>query len=309
MKNLVIFLSSMFAGLWFGTAHAGNDAAAGNYAQAVTPQRGALYRLRHQNNTAYLFGTIHVGMPDFYPLEEQVTRALADASKLVLEVDIRDPGALQQALHKHGMYAQNDSVERHLSASTLARLKQTLQRYKVPFEHVRRMKPWMLTNMLMSLDLARSGYHHSLSVEHFLLSSVHGKPKTVHGLESAEYQMSLFDSMNDTMQEQYLLEQLVELDDGNTIRRAQGLIDAWARADNAAVEKMMRDSLLEKSISSEFTQRVLLDRRNPRMADKIEVLLRNDASTFVGIGLLHLIGEGSVPALLRQRGYAVERLY
>ncbi|MBV8633404.1 MAG: TraB/GumN family protein, partial [Burkholderiaceae bacterium] len=37
---------------------------------AAGPQ-GTLYRVQSQGHTAYLFGTIHVGKPEFYPLEPQ----------------------------------------------------------------------------------------------------------------------------------------------------------------------------------------------------------------------------------------------
>ncbi len=65
----------------------------------------------------------------------------------------------------------------------------------------------------------------------------------------------------------------------------------------------------EVSFSSKFLQRVLLDERNPNMANKIEALLKTDKKTFVAVGALHLIGAQGVPALLQQRGYEVEKLY
>lgn len=312
MKNFVKVLSSILAALaalLLGIAHAENNAAAIVSAQAAVPQRGALYRVRHQDNMTYLFGTIHVGTPEFFPLEPQVTQALSGASKLVLEIDIRDQALFQRALQKHGLYAPGDSIDRHLSPAGLAELRLALPRYGLAFDHVRQMKPWMLTNMLLSLELARHGYHYSQGVERFLLSLTEGQAKSVLALESADYQMSLFDDMNEATQEQYLREQLAELGDGNSLKKSVALIDAWADGNGDAIESIMREELEEKSVISEFTQRMLLDRRNPAMADKIETLLRNDAHTFVGVGLLHLVGNGSVPALLRQRGYEVERLY
>lgn len=310
MKILVIFLSSVLAGLLFGSAHADNNAAASLSAQAASPpQRGTLYRVRHHGNTSWLFGTIHVGMPAFFPLEAQVTQALSRATKLVLEIDIRDSRPFKAALQKHGFYANEDTLERHLSADTLAQLRPALQRFDMPFEQVSRMKPWLLANMLTGLDLARNGYHYANGVEHFLLSFTGGAPKTVEELESAEYQMSLFDSMTDAVQEQYLREHLAELGDGDALKKAVALIDAWASADGNVLEQLWHESLQEKTASAEFTHRVLLGKRNPEMADKIEALLKNDESTFVGVGLLHLMGETGVPRLLRQRGYEVEKLY
>lgn len=309
MKSGVIVLLSVCLAAWFGLAHADNNAAPAAAAQAAAVKRGTLYRVRHLGNTAYLFGTIHVGKPAFFPLEDEVTRALSGARKLVLEIDIRKPEPFQLALNKHGIYPVGDAVDRHLSSDTLGLLRHALDDAGIPFDDVRHLKPWLLANMLVGLGLERNGYRRSHGIETFLLSLADQQAKDVYELESAEYQMSLFDSMPDAAQEQYLRENLAELGDGNALKKAQALIDAWAEANGDAVEAFMRASLLEKTISGDFLQRVLLDKRNPELASKIEELLREDETAFVGVGLLHMVGETGVPTLLRQRGYEVEKLY
>jgi len=306
MKNWIVVL---LIGLLCGFAGAENNAAEAADAQATAPRRGTLYRVSHQGNTSYLFGTIHVGKSAFYPLEAEVTHALSRAAKLVLEIDVRDSAPFQAALYKHGMYAHGDTVDRHLSADSLNHLRQALQNFNLRFDQVERMKPWLLANMLIGLALERHGYRRSQGIETFLLAQADKQAKAVGELESAEYQMALFDSMPDAMQEQYLRENLAELGDGQAIRKAQALIDAWAGANGEALEALLQESLQEKTVSSEFTRSVLLDRRNPEMASKIEALLKAGETTFVGVGLLHLVGETGVPGLLRQKGYEVEKLY
>jgi uncharacterized protein YbaP (TraB family) len=56
-------------------------------------------------------------------------------------------------------------------------------------------------------------------------------------------------------------------------------------------------------------QRTLLGKRNPEMASSIERILQQDQVAFVGVGLLHLVGDNGLPQLLRQRGYDVEQVY
>jgi uncharacterized protein YbaP (TraB family) len=316
MKNKIIFLLSVLSGFFLPHAR-GEDNAATNVAaiappvqqSIAAPQRGTLYRVRYQNNTAYLFGTIHIGKPTFFPLETEVTRALTHASKLVVEIDIRNSEPFQQALKKHGLYAAGDRIDQHLSAESLRRLRLALDKFGIPFEGIAHMKPWLLANMLIALDLERHGYERSHGVEYFLLSFAKEQTKIVQELESAEYQLSLYDGMTETEQEQYLREILAQIDDGNALKKAQALIDAWASANGKAFDDLLQESINEKTTSSEFMHRVLLDKRNPEMAEKIEALLKNEESTFVGVGLLHLIGETGVPKLLRQRGYEVEKLY
>lgn len=318
MKYKFLVLASAIATFLLPFAHAQNNAAVAMVAQATAkataqsapaygPPRGALYRIHHQGKTSYLFGTIHVGTANFNPLGAEVARALEQTGKLVLELDVRNDLPLQDALRKHGLYAAGNSIDRHVAADTLQRLERSLDELGIPLADVQHMKPWLLANLLLGLHLDRSGFRRQHGAEYVLLAAAPGK--TVMPLETAEYQMSLFDSMSAPLQEEYLREALIELEDGSALEKARALIDAWANADRAQLDFLWRRSLDENSRTSEFTHRVLLEQRNPAMASKVEELLKEDGGSFVGVGLLHLIGESGLPALLRQRGYAVEKVY
>ena len=288
MNIRIIVLLSAFAAFFLPFAYGENNPAPAAAQAATAARRGALYKVRHHGHTVYLFGTIHVGLPAFFPLEEQVTQALARADSLVLELDVRRNEPFQAALHRHGLYADGDSLAHHLSPDNLSNLRRTLERFDIQFEQVAMMKPWLVTNLLLSLDLERQGYQRRDGIEFFLLN--HARTKAVLELESAEYQMSLFDGLSDTDQEQYLRENLAELEQGEARKKARALIDAWASADGDAQERLLREWLAEQTLSARFTQRVLLDQRNPEMADKIAALLQREKTAFVAVGLLHLLG-------------------
>lgn len=271
------------------------------------PRRGALYRVRQRGQTAYLFGTIHVGQQDFFPLEAEVRAALAAASKLVMELDVRESGLFQSALEQHARYRPGDGIANHLDAASLARLERALRAAGIGLESVAHYKPWLLANLLVGRELERHGFQSGHGVEAYLLAAA--PDKTVLGLESADYQLSLFDAMNDGQQERYLLENLAELESGDALRKSRGLIDAWSSADSAKIEAMLLELTSGDSVSSDFMLRTLLGRRNPQMAATIEHIIQDDKIAFVGVGLLHLVGAGGVPQLLMQRGYQVEQLY
>lgn len=305
--NKIIVLLSVVAGLLVAPAYAENNAPPPSAQATSVPHRGTLYRIRHPRGTAWLFGTIHVGTPDFASLGPEVTQALAGASRIALELDVRDDTGFQSALQRHGMFASDETIETHLSADTLALLRVELNRAGVPFLNVVRMKPWLLANLLVGLQLERAGYERQNGGESLLLAQAASKPLLE--LESADYQMSLFDGMSGAEQEQYLREQLAELGDGDMLRKSRELIEAWANADGEAQERALRDSLEENTLTADFTRRMLLDRRNPEMAERIEGLLKEGEDSFVAVGLLHLLGENGVPALLRQRGCEVIKVY
>jgi uncharacterized protein YbaP (TraB family) len=273
------------------------------------PLRGTLYRVDYRGNTCYLFGTVHVGQAAFYPLEPQVTRALTKAGRLVIEVDIRNTASLQQAVVRHGLYAEGRTLDTQLAADDLVKLKQALQRLGIPFENVARMKPWMVANLLIIQEMARNGFPTEEGIEMYFLSIAEKQKKAVGELETIDYQLSLFDQLSEEQQQGYLRETLQDLSDGEIIKKSAALIDAWSRADSQAMFALSQEMANDNSTSSRLIEQILLDQRNPGMATKIEALVKNDKATFVAVGALHLLGEKGVPKLLQQRGYDVQKLY
>jgi uncharacterized protein YbaP (TraB family) len=304
MRNRLIILLVLLLGL-------GADAlAAAETAQAQPiPPRGTLYRVRYHDHTSYLFGTIHVGRPDFFPLEPQATQALSEAATLALELDLRDAAAMQDAVQKYGMYIGDDTVDKHLSALGLQRLQAALTQSHIPFERVAHMKTWMIANLLLVAALEQQGYHTDLSTESYLSAAAAEQGKSIVGLESADFQLSLFDSLTEKQQEQYLIDNLKDMQSGEMRKNTQELVDAWASANQKAFNHLLAQAQKDRTTSGKFFIQVLLAKRNPVLADKIEAMIKDQKASFVGIGLLHLIGSNGVPQLLAKRGYTVTKLY
>jgi uncharacterized protein YbaP (TraB family) len=270
---------------------------------------GQLYRVTHEGKTSYLYGTIHVGRDGVYPLDAVASRALLDSKALVIELDIREDKAFQQALVRHARYPDGDTVQNHLSPATLQKTERALARAGIPLASVQHYKPWLIANLLVGAELDKNGYQRSQAVEYALLAAAQKQDKTVRELESADYQLSLFDSLDTLQQEQYLLEQLADLDDGDSLKKSQALIDAWRAADKTGIQAAWHNATTGDSISAGFMNRVLLGKRNPEMAANIERIMQQDQVAFVGVGLLHLVGDDGLPQLLKRRGYQVEQLY
>lgn len=301
-----------------GLAVAGS-VAQGAYASAAKPQvpagaaraggQGALFRISRGGEMAYLFGTIHVGASSFYPLAPQVSRALADSSQLVLELDTRANGDFDQAVRKHASYPAGDHIRNHVSPDTLRRLTTALHAVGIPLSGVGHLKPWLLANMLVGIELERGGFARAHGNESFLLDAVQARGTNFAELESADYQLSLFDTLGDAGAEGYLRETLDDLSSGMSMKKARAVIDAWTSGDAAALEALIPDTLGDGTVTSDFTRRTLLDRRNPEMAQRIEHIMKDGKVSFVGVGLLHLLGANGLPQLLAQRGFQVERMY
>jgi uncharacterized protein YbaP (TraB family) len=275
----------------------------------VARHQGGLYRISGHGRVAYLFGTVHVGASSFYPLAPEVSRALSVANRIVVELDTRANDAFARAVERHGSYGRGDDLRRHIAPDTLAELTTALHTRGISLASMSRRKPWLVANILLSLELAHHGYRRSKGVEQVLLAAAQRRGAPVAELESADYQLALFDTMDDIQSERYLRDTLRELADGSALRRAQAVLDAWSSGNASALDALLADATGGGSAVAEFTRRMLLGRRNPEMVAHIEQLMRSSSVTFIGVGCLHLLGPNGLPRLLEHRGYLVERVY
>lgn len=275
----------------------------------VTPRRGMLYRVTAHGKTSYLFGTVHVGTKSLFPLEPEVAHALATSSNLVLELDIRNNAPIRTAMNKYGMYAPGDSLRNHLSLAAYQQLVKALNAAGMNFSDVAMYKPWLVANLLVGAQMTLKGYQSGQAVEYYLLAAAQAQKKKVLQLESADYQLSLFNTMDDDQQESYLLENIADLKDGNAVRQSEELLDAWSHADAGKVDAIMAEISASNTVSSNFMTDKVLGKRNLLMVASIENIIKDNKAAFIGIGLLHLTGPNGLPQLLRDRGYEVEKVY
>lgn len=279
--------------------------------QALAAERGALFTVtsKDQANTLYLYGTIHAGKAGYYPLEPRIGKAIAAAPTLALEVDMTaDPGAVQAAFSKYGLFAAGSAGYAGLPAERRRRLETALKQQGVDPAAVAQLKPWLLTTMLAVRDVARLGYDPALGVDAHLAGLARGKARIAE-LESAQYQAALLDRMPLEAQWSLLEETLEHMASGRQLREARELFDAYERADRKALDEIARRIDTDDSISGKFVREVVLDERNGPMADKLAALLAREQNAVAAIGLLHLLGKRGVPELLRARGLTVERVY
>ena len=272
-------------------------------------RRGMLYRITYQGQSSYLFGTVHAGKDASFPLDPEVTRALASANKLVLELDTRNGEPIRRAVGKYGTYDSGDTISNHLSPQALRKLNKALDDAGITMTEVARFRPWMVANLLLGAQMAQRGFQRGQAVESYLLAAAQEQRKKVLQLENADYQLSLFTAMNDAQQESYLLENIADMDDGAAVKKSEDLMDAWANADSGKVDDLLRELSRGNTVSANFLVDTVLGKRNVLMARSIESIMRDNQTAFIGVGLLHLSGPNGLPTLLKQRGYAVEKMY
>ncbi|MTV39094.1 TraB/GumN family protein [Duganella radicis] len=274
---------------------------------APAQNRGALFKVQQGAHTLYLFGTIHVGSKDFYPLEPRLAGLLKKAPVLALEIDpLGDPQKLARAVQQHGL--TNKGMQ-GMTPAWRQRLDRLLRQYNIEPETVAAMKPWLLASLLTVSEFAAQGYEASLAVDAHLSKQAHAAGQKIVELESADSQMALFDKMTPADQLLFLQEAIAGIEDKEQAKQAREIADAWRHADIAALDALALKAEQDDTFSGRFVQQVLLEGRNPALADGMVKLIARENNSVAAIGVLHLVGKTSVPELLRKRGLTVERIY
>ncbi|WP_342115786.1 TraB/GumN family protein [Pseudoduganella sp. OTU4001] len=301
MRRMIIVMFCLLLGLAHG---AGAQ-------EAAAPARGALYKLEYAGNTSWLFGTIHVGKEDFYPLEPRVTQAMERATAIALEIDpTADPVRSMAVMREFGLYAPGSgSAMTDIRAEYRPRLERMLAKHGIAPEMVAPMKPWLVVMMLTIGEYRNLGYRPEFGVDLQLAKVAHGQKKRVVELESIGGQAALFGRLTTQEQARFLEDSIDIIENPKQGVQPRDLVDAWSSADTAKFEALAREVEEDTTFSGKFMKQVLLKERNPLLADGIVEMMKTEKHSFAAIGTLHMVGSGNVAELLRQRGVKVERVY
>ncbi|HEY0488352.1 MAG TPA: TraB/GumN family protein [Telluria sp.] len=272
--------------------------------------RGALFKVSANGHTMYLFGTMHVGVPAFYPLEPRIAEAVAGASTLALEIDLaRDPAAIAGAMKKHGMQAAGSSLYQRMTPELKERLGKALRKSGFDPAMADAMKPWLVATLLALGEFSALGYSPALAVDLHLAQLARERNVPVTELETVDSQLALFSAVPDAEQMRFLEEAVTLLEQGKQAAEVRQVVAAWSSADKAGLDAIAKRIEEDQTAGGRFMREVILERRNVTMAEKLEKLLAQKNNSVAAVGVLHLVGKTSVPALLRARGMAVERVY
>jgi uncharacterized protein YbaP (TraB family) len=266
--------------------------------------RNFLWKVSRGAGAVYLVGSIHLLTKDYYPLNPALEAAFKDSDLLVEEADLgeMETPASQFALLTRGLLPAGQSLDKVVSPSTYALVTKRVNDMGVPIEPLRRFKPWLLAMTLVEMEWQKAGFDASLGLDRHFYDRARAEGKTVQGLETIDYQVSLFDGMTTDEQDRMLAESLKDLDQerANVFK----LTDAWKAGDAAAVERIVLADLEDDPV---MYQRLLVG-RNRNWLPRIDALLTRNARAFVVVGAAHLVGPDGLLAMFRAKGYKVEQL-
>ncbi len=265
---------------------------------------------------SYLFGTIHmIPSGDFF-LTEGTKSAFGQSTRVAFEIDTEEmtnPAALMGLMGK--MYMANDtSLSDLLSDEDYTLVSKHFEELGLPMMFMGKIKPMFLTVLagqdMKDMKPGEGGLGGMLggdgmkSYELELTDMAKTAEKPIVGLETAEFQMSLFDSIPYKAQANMLVETIRSEQEATEEEKEDGaldrMIELYTTQDIVGMQTMMSDD--PAGIGG--YEELLLLKRNRNWIPVMENLMAEE-TVFFAVGAGHLAGEEGVIALLRKAGYTM----
>ena len=270
---------------------------------AVAAEVGTLWRVRDGAGTVFIAGSLHqlrrdrAGLPPSYGL------AYGEAERLAMELDMDaiSPAALAGQLVARALDPDGRSLRDDLPAAAWRTLQPRLAGLGLPEAAIDRFEPWAVALLLASAEFLQRGYSPDSGVEGQLQARAAADHKPIDGLETPAEQFELFDGLPRIDQVQLLEVTLKELDGVGP--RLDALEGAWRAGDLPRLEALLLGDYLKRP---DLYQRLVV-RRNAAWVAPVRGFLRRPDDTLVVVGLMHLLGDQGLIALLRQQGLKPER--
>lgn len=270
-----------------------------------------LWQITGENlkDTSYLFGTIHLIPKKHFFVPYGLEDAFKKSSVVYFEIDMADMtdmGAQMVLLPK--MMMLNDTTLADLyTMEELDEVSTAFEAKGLPFFFFQKFKP-MFIQMLFQVDMADldTTTGNMESYEFWLNEMAEQQSKETAGVETIDFQVSIFDSVAYSVQAKMLLETIRTVSDTTEEdSEMDALYEIYKSQDLNQLQAMLTAS--EDPITKEFGE-LFLFKRNENWIPVISSVVQ-ERSAFFAFGAAHLPGERGVIELLRAQGYTVTPVF
>jgi uncharacterized protein len=251
---------------------------------------------------SYLFGTIHVIPKNEFDLNELTKNALKNTQRIAFEIDMKEMTNLRTQINlmSKAFMAGGKTLRDLLSPEDYAFVRTKMDSKGLPITMMERMKPMFLSTMFgTDEESSLTATANMTSVEMELYKLAKKQKKESAGLETASYQMAIFDSIPYSAQAKMLVEGLKSTEGGDD--EFAKMIELYQSKN---IQEMQSSIVSEDSGMKEYED-LLLNKRNSNWVAPMSRMMR-DKPTFFAVGAGHLGGKSGVIALLRKQGFRVE---
>lgn len=253
---------------------------------------------------AFLVGSVHVLTKAVYPLPPVYDAVFAQSATLVEEVDLGASGDVTALLPTAAgaVFTDGQSLRTVLDAATFAKVEAKVGALGMPVALVERMKPWLVSMLLVVPELSRAGFDPAQGLDRHYYDRARAAGRTVRGLETAAYQVERLNGLPLPVQVEMLSATLDDVE--AQVQSVDTIVTAWRRGDLATLEKLLLQSFRE---SPALYDRLLVE-RNRDWVPKIAQCEAEPTPCLVVVGGAHLLGPDGLVRLLAAAGFSLEQM-
>lgn len=287
-----------------GSAHAAAPAPAPAPAVIATSDADpALWVVKDDDTTIYLFGTVHVLKPGLSWFDEAVKDAFDKSDQLMLEMVMpEDQAELANTTMALAVDQSGKTLSSRLDADQLKAYQAALAGLGLKPTQLDMFEPWFAAATLSMLPLGKLGYDPEQGAEKLLTRFAKDSGKPIAGFETLTEQLGFLDTLPEKAQVEYLNTVVRDIDKAGPM--LDKLVMQWSQGDPEALAATMNESMAD---TPEVTKALLWD-RNLRWADTLKARMDQPGTVFVAVGAGHLAGEKSVQDYLKERGLIAKRV-
>ena len=261
----------------------------------------ALWVVKDDDSTVYLFGTVHILKPGMSWFDEGVKTAFEASDRLVLEL-VEPPAAETQALFmKVAMDQTGKTLRSKMNDTDRAVFDAAMTKIGLPVVGLDPFDPWAAAVTMQVMALGKSGFDVNSGAEKQLTAAAKASNKPITGLETMAFQLGVFDALSEAEQIKFLVETARMIDDVE--KSMDQLVELWAAPNPEGLAALMNEGMTSPALYS-----ALLTNRNANWAKWIDMQLQKPGTTFMAVGAGHLSGPTSVPVLLSAYGLNAQRV-
>jgi uncharacterized protein len=248
------------------------------------------------SRSSYLFGTMHVLCADDATVSDSLKLAIKYCDRIYFELDMDNMAELMGAVKYLRM---NDGIKLSelLTKEEYARVETYFKNNSVPLPLavMNRFKPYFISSMIGEQMMNCSQKN---GMEELIMRESKQYPKEIRGLETTEFQASIFDSIPYEKQAKDLVNYIDSIDSYKQV--TMEMVEVYRQQN---LDRM--DTLMHKSDPGmdEYMD-LLLYGRNRHWVEQMPALMKKQCILFA-VGAGHLPGEQGVINLLRKKGYKV----
>ncbi|MDF1826529.1 MAG: TraB/GumN family protein [Verrucomicrobiales bacterium] len=263
------------------------------------PGRAPIWELKGPHATIYLAGSVHLLREKDLPIPTGFDEVYELADEVIFELDIADMmnPATMQRIREAGLLPEGETIADHFDEKTVSAIHSYLKGLGVPANALDRMKPGTLYLSLTSMTATKQGAKAELGLEIQFHRKARDEEKPTRGLETIDYQMSLFHQIQTETIQRLINEMIDEKEDSP--EALDRVIAAWKSGDPKQIEEIIVAELAEE----EEIKNLLLVQRNKNWIPPIEKALGGQKNVMFLVGAAHLAGDDSVIELLQRKGY------